>query len=464
MITGSPAFCLLPSAYGILSGVTSQAICLLQAPFVTCLYLDNLQSPKPMIPFVDALDIILKAAPSLAPQNVKLEKCLGRVLAEDFAAPAALPEFPTSSVEGYAVCASDLLSAGPGRPIELSIVGESTAGNPSTSTLESGQTIIVTTGAKIPRGADAVIKSEDVQITSRGGPLFPRPVARGALIKEIGSDVRPDEKVLAAGTLLGAPEIGMLASFGRCRVNVHRRLRVNILATGDELVGIHKIPREGQIFGSTSYLLSALIKSAGGRPGICGIAPDRKGKLRNQIAESLEGCDLLLITGGTSRGKHDFVREVLKDLHVDLLVQGIRMRPGRPVLFGMFDQIPVFGLPGSPLSTYVAFHVLVPPVLCKMSGRRFDSGPILSAEMQEAYLKEDDRRHFVPGQLSHAGPGWRVRSVVGGDRRPWTTMVMSNCLIVVPEQLRGIKAGGPVEVKPISFTNCATYLPLAPSP
>jgi molybdopterin molybdotransferase len=402
-----------------------------------------------MILFDEALEAVLKSTPVLAAGNVKLGKLRERVLAEDIVAPAPLPRFSASCVDGYAVCTTDLLSAGPGRSIELTIVGEATAGNPCPRPLVSGHTVLISTGAKMPDGADAVVKQESVELSDHGTAFFAGSVEEGAFVLPVGGDIATGEKVLSAGDVLRAPEIGILASMGVREVSVHRRPRVNILATGDELVDVGDDLVDAHIFSSTSRLLAALTRQEGARPRICGIAPDKKKKLRSLIAEHLDG-DLLLVTGGTSKGKHDFLGDALEALGVDLMVRGVRIRPGRPTLFGVKGKTLVFGLPGSPLSTYVGFHALVRPSLGKMMGKMRWAGSRVNALMDEPYRKKDDRRHFVPGVLSFDGTRWHVHPVSGGEAKPMSTLVKSNCLIVLAEDRGDANAGDLVEVEPLS--------------
>jgi molybdopterin molybdotransferase len=403
-----------------------------------------------MISFDEALDTILSATPVLAETVASLAKARGRLLLRDLVATMPLPQFATSSVDGFAVCAPDLLAARSGRMIELTLAGEATAGNPLDGRLASGQAVYVATGARVPEGADAVVKREDVDLNKAGLAIFSQSVEEGSFIRSAGSDVAGGERILPAGSIVRPAEVGLLASFGLGEVSVHRRPRVNILATGDELVDLGEDLPEGRIFSSTSHLLAALVKQEGGRARICGIVPDKRKKLRKRISDHLD-CDILVITGGTSKGRHDFLDEVLKDLDVDLRVRGVRIRPGRPMMFGVREETLVFGLPGSPLSTFATFLMCVRPALRKMAGFSQPSKSF-TARLSGPYARSDDRRHFVPGVLTLHDGVFHAHPVSGGEAKPFSTMVRTNCLIVVPEERREVKTGDLVAVEPFSST------------
>jgi molybdopterin molybdotransferase len=398
-----------------------------------------------MINADEALRIILDATSRLKSEKVRLTDSLSRVLAEDVVAEENLPLFDNSSMDGFAVMTADLAAASDAKPVTLQVVGESSAGNPFPKKLKSGDTVRVMTGGKIPAGADSVVAIEVVNIVDDKSVQCMKPVPVGQHIREAGEDIKQGEKIFTAGVLIGPPQIGVLASLGYTKVRVVRRPYVNILATGDELVELEEKLEEGQIRNSTSYTLEAYVRQEGGVPALLGVAPDKRKRLRKRIREGLD-CNILLITGGVSVGKYDYVKDVLADVGVENLFWQVNIKPGRPLVFGRRKKTLVFGLPGNPVSTGVTFLQFVRPALHKMLGRT--STPVrLSARIDHDFSKSDGKRHYLRCIAEMIDGELRARTTGTQSSGAMSSMSKANALMIIPEEVTQLKKGDAVQLE-----------------
>ncbi len=320
-----------------------------------------------MVTADEALQIVLENVAPLGVERLAILGALGRVLAEEVHAPRDIPGFDNSAMDGYAVRSADVASAGESNPVRLTVIETVAAGASPSRTLGPDQAVRTMTGAPIAPGADAVIP---VERTRGGGSTVEilTPAAAGACIRPRGEDVEAGQIAMSAGRRLAAADLGMLASLNRSMVDVYRRPRVAIVATGDELVDVDQTPAGPQVVNSSAYALAGAIIEAGGEPAILRIARDREDEIRERLAEAMR-FDAVLSTGGVSVGQFDHVKGVLDQLGMRTLFHGIAQRPGRPLKFGLFDGRPVFGLPGNPVSTLVCFYAYARPALLKMGGR-----------------------------------------------------------------------------------------------
>jgi molybdopterin molybdotransferase len=393
----------------------------------------------------EALRIILDATSRLKSEKVRLTDSLSRVLAEDVVAEENLPPFDNSSMDGFAVLTADLSAASDANPVTLQVVGESSAGNPYPKKLKSGNAVRVMTGGKIPKGADGVVPIEAVKSVGEGSVQITSPVPIGQHVRHAGEDVQQGEKILNEGELIGPPQIGVLASLGRTKVRVFRKPLVNILATGDELAEVDEKLNEGEIRNSTSYSLAAYVAQEGGMPEVLGVAPDKKKRLRKRIREGLE-CDILLITGGVSVGKYDFVKDILNDIGVETLFWQINIKPGRPLVFGKFKKALVFGLPGNPVSTSVTFLQFVRPALYKMTGRAF--APVrLRGRIDHEFSKSDGKRHYLRCVAEMVDGELHARTTGTQSSGAMSSMSKANALMIIPEEVTQLKKGDLVQLE-----------------
>jgi len=399
-----------------------------------------------MINADEALRLILDATPTLGKEKVLLLNSLGRTMAADLVANESLPPFDNSSMDGYAIISSDVSRASPGRPCELEVIGESRAGKVFASSVGSGQAVRVMTGGKMPLGADTVVPVESVNLQNKARIILVHPLPAGKHVRRVGEDIMRQEVVARAGDLIEPALMGVLAALGHTKVLVFKKPRVNILATGDELVKVNERPLKGQIRNSNSVALAGYVHQSGGEPHLLGIVPDRENLIRKAIEKSPR-AHILLISGGVSVGDYDLVEGVLQQLGVKFVFQSVNIRPGKPIVFGRWGNMLVFGLPGNPVSTSVTFLQFVRPALRKMSGRRTTPPLRFPALMEEEITKRDGKRYFVRGVARQVGGKFHVRTTGSQNSGTMSSMVKANCLIIVPEVITSIRPGDQVEIE-----------------
>jgi len=398
-----------------------------------------------MINADEALRIILDSVPPVRTEKLKLADAAGRTIAEEVVASQNLPAFANSSMDGFAVRAADLEGASSASSVTLSIAGEASAGKVFAGMLLPGSTVHIMTGGKLPQGADTVVPIESVKRKGKRVAFSSAP-ATGEYVRLPGEDVAAGDKVVSSGDLLGPAHLGILASLGFARVRTAVRPHVRILATGDELVKPERSPGEGQIRNSTSYALMAHVRDAGGKPEFMGIVRDKVKKIQRSIREGLES-DILLITGGVSAGQYDLVRNVLERSAVDIRFHQVNIKPGKPMLFGMFDQTLIFGLPGNPVSTGVTFLQFVRPAIRKMLGRSSLFPSQFTAITDEPLSKKDGKRHFIRGIARGDGGVIRVRTTGTQSSAVLSSLLKANCLIILPEQTSAVPSGASVTIE-----------------
>ncbi len=358
-----------------------------------------------MLSFHQARQQILDAVQPLALEKVPLLDAAGRAVAEDVMASQSLPAFDNSAMDGYAVRAVDC-QVGSVLPVK----GYLPAGG-SPVTVAPGSAVKIMTGAPLPAGADAIVPFEETEEQPEQIRLLGT-VKSGDHIRWKGEDIRPGDRVIAAGTVLRPAEISLLASFSMSTVRVRRRVRVAILSTGDELQEIDELRFEGSVVNSNSWALAAAVREIGGVPLMLGIARDNLESLREKLIDGLQ-ADVLITSAGVSAGDRDLVREVLDELGVVQQFWKINIKPGKPTAFGMKETVPVFSLPGNPVSTMITFEEFVRPALLKMMGHRVVLKPLFKAKLQEPVKKRAGRLQLMrvavelnsAGELLVASPG-----------------------------------------------------------
>jgi molybdopterin molybdotransferase len=389
----------------------------------------------------DALARILAGVPTLPAVESPLLDALGLVLAEDIAADRDVPPFRNSAMDGYAVRGDDVGSA----PVELRVVGEVAAGAFPDRNVGPGEAMRIMTGAPMPDGADTVVRVED---TDNASDLVTITAAtpRGTSIRQAGEDLKKGERVLAAGTVLRAAEIGLLASVGRARVGVRKRPRVAVFSTGDEIVDLDAPLERGQIRDSNRYTLASAIRTAGAEPWVRGIVRDSPDALRAAFREAI-AADAIVTSGGVSVGDHDHMKPVLSELGT-IDFWAIAIRPGRPLAFGELRdgdrRVPIFGLPGNTVSALVTFEMFVRPALLRMQGREDVARPRTKARLTEPVDKVGFLRVFARGiHDPDAGTVGLTGPQGSGILR---SMSLANCLIDLPVGPTRIEQGATVDV------------------
>jgi molybdopterin molybdotransferase len=399
----------------------------------------------------EARERILDAVSPLEPGDIPLLDALGLVLASDVVSTVNIPPFRNSAMDGYAVRSLDTSGASSSQPAQLTVIAELAAGYPSEVTVESGQAVRIMTGAAMPDGADAVVRFEE---TDEIGPEASRDrravqihieAKPGENVREAGEDVRAGTTVLKAGTVLRPAEIGVLASINQSRVRAHRRPRVGILSTGDEVIGLGPELRPGQIRDANSYTLAAMVKHYGGEPVVLGVARDTIEDLRTKLSAT-RGVDLLVTSGGVSLGDYDMVKQVLQ-AEGEIGLWQVRIKPGKPLAFGRIGTTPLLGLPGNPVAAFVAFEQFGRPALLKMLGRTDWQPLTVKARLLTDQENRGQRRHFVRGILERRGDTYVVGPSGSQGSAVLSSVARANCLIVVPESWEYAEAGSIVDVQ-----------------
>lgn len=388
---------------------------------------------------------MLEHARPLESEPVPLRVSLDRVLADDVCAVEPVPSFDNSAMDGFAVRAADTQGAASGSPVLLRIVDESRAGAPASASLSAGEAIRISTGAMLPKAADAVVRVEETH-TSGGQVEVLCSVEPGRDVRRAGDDVEPGTRVLPRGVPVGPAEIGVLASLGCAEVACTRRPRVAILTTGDELLEPADPYRPGGVRNSNGFTIPSLVERS--RAQVVGrrTVADDPAATRQAIAAAL-GSDVLVICGGVSVGEHDHVRSALAELEVEQVFWRIALRPGGPTWFGVDRNGGlVFGLPGNPVSAMVTFLLLVRPALAALSGRAADPSRT-QAVLDEDYRKQPGRTHAVRCKLELRDDGWHARTTGAQGSHILTSMLGADALALMPPDSKHLPAGESVEIE-----------------
>jgi len=386
--------------------------------------------------------ILARIAGATAPELLPVVNARGRVLAEPVAAPFDVPPADNSAVDGYAVASADIPATG---RRGLEITAEVAAGAVFTGRLQPGQAIRIMTGAPMPAGADTVYPQEDVDAS--GARLAVGPIAKGANVRLRGEDVEAGAIVIEPGSVLRPQEVGLITSLGLWQVAVHRRPRVALLSTGDEVAEPGAPRRPGQIYDSNRFTLRGLVEQCGGEVLDLGIVPDVREELAATLAGAGAAADVVITSGGVSVGVYDLVKAVLAELgSVDFWQ--VRMQPGRPLAAGRLGGAHFFGLPGNPVASMLAFMLFVRPALWKLAGRRHLAPETWHARAAEPMRKKRDRMEFKRGVLRYVDGAWEVRTTGPQGSGILSSMVAGNCLIVLEEERGDVAAGETVTVEP----------------
>uniref|UniRef100_A0A7C5SZG8 Molybdopterin molybdenumtransferase n=1 Tax=Thermocrinis ruber TaxID=75906 RepID=A0A7C5SZG8_9AQUI len=397
-----------------------------------------------MMPYEEALSIVLSHCPTLPTEKVYLLDALGRVLAEDVISEEDRPSFDNSAMDGYAVHWEDIKDA----PVELSVVGEIPAGAEGTFELPRGCAVKIFTGAPIPKGATAVVPVEHTE-AKNGKVLIKEAFKEGANIRRKGEELKAGEIVLQKGTILRYYEMGLLASLNKVQVEVSRKPRVAVLSTGDEIKDLGEpITKPSQIRTSNGYTLMAGISLAGGEPHYLGIVPDEPGKLKKALSQ-LEDYDVFITTGGVSMGDRDYIKTLVEEVGVKVHFHKVRIKPAKPILFGTYREGKglFFGIPGNPVSCAIAFDLIVKPALLRMQSAKDYMPKTLWAKLKRDFSRRDaERREFVRAVLSLEEQQLVCDFSPKLQSHMLTSYVGANCYMVVREGVKELKGGELVEV------------------
>jgi len=394
-------------------------------------------STYPLIDADEAAALVLERTPVMGVERVALADATGRVLAEDLFGEAPLPPFPSSAVDGYAVRAEDA-----GKTVR--VLGESAAGRPFDGSVAPGTAARILTGGVVPDGADTVVMVEDVTVAGEQVRVPPQ-LREGTNLHNVGADLRPGELILRAGTQLGPAEIGIAAATGRAILPVHRRPRVALMSTGDELVEVGKTPGRGQIPDSNRWALLAALREAGAEVEVLGIAPDDAEALRRFVTGALAYADAMVTSGGVSVGTHDLVKPLLESLGT-VHVGRVKLKPGKPFTFATLEGGKVaFGLPGFPVSSLVTFEVFVRPALRKMQGFAQLQRPLLPVRLGYDAKPTAERTEYQRVRLRRDGRELVAETTGSQSSSRLMSLAGAHALVRVPAGDQGISAGTTVE-------------------
>ncbi len=401
--------------------------------------------------FDEALAVVLREASGVRgarPERMELLAARGRVLAEPVEADRDQPGFDRATRDGFAIRAADL-------GVSLRIVGQVRAGERWTgAALGPGEAVEIMTGAPVPEGADAVVMIEHVTVEGEVLEVGAGRVLRaGENVVPRGAEARAGDVVLPERVVMGAAEIALAAACGRAQISVYRRPRVAIVATGDELVEVEVQPEAWQIRNSNSYGLAALVEETGAEAVRLPIARDSLGELRAALTEA-RTCDLMVLSGGVSMGKYDLVEEVLAEMGAKFFFTGVRMQPGKPVVFGRLPETGsgegtgryFFGLPGNPVSTEVTFHCFAGPLLRVLAGAAWEEPRFVLAKLGEDVDPKAGLTRVLPARLTGTSAEVDVRVVRWQGSGDLRANARANCYVVLPEREEGFRAGEVVTV------------------
>jgi molybdopterin molybdotransferase len=393
-----------------------------------------------MISFEDARRTILDKVAPAGVERVLLLDAVGRIIAADFAAPCDMPRWDNSAMDGFAVRSADCT---PGAI--LTVTDYIPAGVSSDDAVQPGCAARIMTGAPIPAGADAVVPFEETE-AGEGTVKLLQQVREKDHIRFRGEDVATGEPVVARGTLIAPPQVSLLASFAAVLVPVYRKVRVAILSTGDELVELGTAPEKSEIVNSNTLAVAAAVKLCGAEPVIIGIARDNRESHLALIAEGLK-ADVLVTSAGVSAGDRDLVRETLAELGVEEVFWKIGIKPGGPTAFGLKGNLPVFSLPGNPVSTMITFEEFVRPALLKMMGHTKVLRRTVRGYLTGEVRKKPGKLNFLRVQVSFVDG--RCLASTSGDQNTGIlkTMLRANALALLPADRTEFQAGDEVDLQ-----------------
>ncbi|MEM9515146.1 MAG: gephyrin-like molybdotransferase Glp [Actinomycetota bacterium] len=397
-----------------------------------------------MTPLEDAQAFVLGSCPPLAPIEVEFGDAVGLVLAEPVVSTEQVPPFANTAVDGYAVRAADVDEV----PVDLIVADEVAAGAASTHDLRHGECIRIMTGAPIPAGADAVVMVEDSERLGEADGVervrLSRSVPVGAAVRAAGEDVEPGDELFVAGTVVYPPVAAVLASVNAATVIAHRRLRVAVLSTGDELIEDGAPLKPGQIRESNKTMLAALVADAGCHVVDLGVVPDDEDTFERVIRDAAATCDAIVSSGGVSMGDYDVVKAVLGRV-ADMTWMQIAIKPAKPFAFGRLEDVPIFGLPGNPVSSLVSFELFARPALRRMMGHRELTRASTVAIADEPLTRRADGKvHFMRVQTEVGNDGrLHARPVAAQGSHQLAATALADALAVVPDG-DGVAEGGEV--------------------
>ncbi|MEO6026732.1 MAG: gephyrin-like molybdotransferase Glp [Candidatus Binatia bacterium] len=404
----------------------------------------------PLVTSAEALAHLRRFKP-LPVERIAVADATGRVLARDVRTTLDLPHFARSYMDGYAVRARDTTGANDATPSRLRVTGSIFMGHPAPRRLGPGEAMRIPTGGMLPAGADAVVMVEHTEETADGIVAIARAATAMQHVMRRGEDAKKGTRIFRRGHRVRPADVGALSGIGLAKVWVHRRPRVAVLATGDEIVRPDVVPGLGQVRNVNQYAIRALISAAGGEPVDFGVLPDREKIIATAMRRALRRADAVLISGGSSVGTKDLTPAVVAAMpKARLLVHGIRIKPGKPTLIARAAGKPVIGLPGNPTSALVIFHVFALPLLRRLGGESVEAAfaaersvrATLSADLPSL----DGREDYVRVSLASQPDGSVVATPVTGGSGDIVGFVRADALVRIPADVAVLRAGDTITV------------------
>lgn len=379
--------------------------------------------------------------PQVRVERIATADALGRVLARQLTSPQDLPEFPRSTVDGYAVAAADTYGATPGLPAFLTVVGEVAMGKAAAFEIGPGEAALVHTGGMIPPGADAVVMIENTQHVDASNIEVFQPVAEGQSVVQIGEDIRRGQPILAPGHRLRPQDIGGLMALGIAAIDVAAPPVVGIVSTGDEVVSPDQPTQPGQVRDINSYSLAALAEREGARAIRYGIIPDNHEALEAAARRAMQECDIVVFSAGSSVSYRDMTADVINTLGAPgVLVHGVSVKPGKPTILAVCDGQAIFGLPGNPVSAMIIFNLFITPAICALLGASAPQQTKVYARLARNLASDTGREDYVQVRLENRdGELWAV-PVLGKSNLIYT-LVNAEGVVKIPLDSGGIRAG-----------------------
>ncbi len=397
-----------------------------------------------MISISEAIAHITPAFTPREAERIPLDDALGRILAAPIDVAEHSPPFDCSAMDGYAVRASDVEGASESNGIDLPLHGESRAGGGLPVALPPGHAMRIFTGAPMPDGADAVVMQEDTRREEETAVTILFASTRHHHVRLRGNDLSAGTLLCEAGTPVTAGVIAALASQNISKVDVYRQPVVAILSTGDELRPLGSASAPGTIVNSNAHMLAALVREAGAIPRVHPIVPDKLEAVVEALRQALE-ADVVMSTGGVSVGDYDVVKAAFERVGVQMTFWKIRVKPGKPVAFGVFEQTPVVGLPGNPVSAFVTFHLFARAGLRQMLGDRRPYPPLRRVKLAHEHRRKAGRTELARGRLTGDSVTLHVRQASGAI----SSICWANALVILPAERDSFSAGEFVEALPL---------------
>ncbi len=381
---------------------------------------------RALMPVAEALQRVLADARALPAEMVALDDALGRVLTEDLTALRTQPPDAVSAMDGYAVRAADVTQA----PVKLTLIGEVAAGHPFDGEVRTGQAARIFTGGVMPAGADTVVIQE---LTARDGDtvMIEKATAKGRNVRDRGIDFTQGQRLLRKGRRLTDRDLMLAAAMNYPTLNVHRRPKVAVLGTGDELVAPGSMPAAGEIVYSNGFALMAMARNEGAEINDLGIAHDRIDNIASAVRRARDwGADILVTSGGASVGEHDLVQRALAREGLDLSFWRVALRPGRPMMHGRLGAMQVLGVPGNPVSSYVCAFLFLVPLIRRLAGREDIERVPEEARLGHDLPANDERADYIRATLTAGPDGLVVTPLPAQDSSLMAPLAKADCLLI----------------------------------